>query len=81
VSRKTIADDLLRGAAAISKFFYGDDSMSNRKRIYHLADSGAFPAFRMGSIICARESTLLAYIEAQERAAMARNATRLQQNG
>jgi hypothetical protein len=70
--RKTLAEDLLRGAAEISKFFYGDASPANRKRIYHLADTGTFPAFRMGGILCARESTLVAYIEGQERAAMAR---------
>jgi hypothetical protein len=68
---KTIAGDLLRGASEISKFFYGEDSLQNRKRIYHLADSGTFPAFRMGGIVCARVSTLIAYIEGQERAAMA----------
>jgi hypothetical protein len=69
--RKTLAEDLLRGAAEISQFFYGNAKPENRKRIYHLADSGKFPAFRMGSILCARQSTLIAYIEEQERAAMA----------
>jgi hypothetical protein len=69
--RKTLAEDLLRGAALISTFVYGDASQPNRKRIYHLAESGAFPAFRMGNVLCARKSTLMAYIEAQERAAMA----------
>jgi hypothetical protein len=69
--RKTLAEDLLRGAAEISEFFYGNASPENRKRIYHLADSGKFPAFRMGAILCARQSTLIAYIEEQERAAMA----------
>lgn len=70
--RKTLAEDLLRGASEISEFFYGDASTVNRKRIYHLADSGTFPTFRMGAVLCARQSTLMAYIEGQERAAMSR---------
>ncbi len=80
----TLADDMLHGAAAISKFFYGDDKATNRKRIYHLAESGSFPSFRMGGGICARKSVLLAHIEDQEHAAMdrfskkARDATKLQ---
>jgi hypothetical protein len=70
--KKTLAEDLLRGAAEISEFFYGDASPPNRKQIYHLADTGTFPAFRMGAILCARKSTLMAYIEGQERLVMAR---------
>lgn len=72
VSERTIfAEDLLRGAAEISEFFYGDSSRANRRRIYHLAEQGKLPAFRMGGILCARQSTLINYVERQERQAIA----------
>ncbi len=64
LGRATIADDLLRGADAIALFMFGDRKM--RRQVYHLAQAGQLPVFRLGAILCARRSTLLAWIEAQE---------------
>ncbi len=37
-----------------------------RRQVYHLARAGKLPVFKLGAILCARRSTLLAWIEAQE---------------
>jgi hypothetical protein len=71
-ANNSIADDLLNGASEISEFFYGDASEPNRKRVYHLVDTGVFPAFKVGGVLHARRSTIVAYIEALERAAVSR---------
>ncbi|MHA7064040.1 hypothetical protein [Azospirillum argentinense] len=63
---RTIGEDLLEGADAIAEFVYSDRTM--KRKIYHLVDRGDFPAFRMGDKICARKSTLLSWIEEQEKA-------------
>lgn len=63
----TLADDLLRGADEIAKFVFG--SAKHRRKVYYYA-SGAklrMPTFRIGAIICARRSTLLQWVEQQER--------------
>lgn len=60
----TIGDDLLEGADAIAAFLFGDGG--DKRRIYHLVQQGALPSFRMSNIVCARKSTLLAWIKAQE---------------
>lgn len=59
-----LADDLLEGAEAIAEFFYGDNK--KRRKIYHVAEGGNLPTFRMGAILCARKSTLLKWIKLQE---------------
>lgn len=61
-------NDLLDGAEAIAEFVYGD--RRHRRRIYHLAETGQLPHFKLGAMICARKTTLLAWIEAQERASI-----------
>lgn len=58
-----LAEDILRGAAAIAEFMG-----SPRRVIYHQASKGNLPTFRMGDIVCARKSTLRAWIAAQEAA-------------
>lgn len=60
----TIADDLLEGADAIAAFLFGDSG--DKRKVYHLVQSGALPSFRMGNTVCARKSTLLAWIKRQE---------------
>jgi hypothetical protein len=64
-----LADDLLRGADEIGKFMFGDDPKARRK-VYHLASdakrSAKLPVFRLGSVICARRSTLLSWIAERE---------------
>jgi hypothetical protein len=60
--------DLLDCAHAIAEFlFCADDKVRSRRKIYHLAEkSGLPPRFRLGSVLCARKSTLLEYIGGQE---------------
>ena len=60
--------DLLQGADAIAKFLYGDTR--HRRKIYHLVASSRLPVFRLGTMLCARQSTLLTWIEEQERRAV-----------
>ncbi|MDB5616099.1 DNA-binding protein [Tardiphaga sp.] len=59
-----LASDLLEGADAIATFIYGDKK--HRRKVYHLASTNSLPTFNLGAIICARKSTLLDWIEAQE---------------
>jgi excisionase family DNA binding protein len=56
-----LAADILRGAAAIA-----DHLGFPRRTIYHLTANGTLPTFRMGDIVCARKSTLTAWIASQE---------------
>lgn len=60
----TLAPDLLRGADQIAAFLYG--SATERKKVYHLVQTARLPVFRLGSLLCARRSVLLAWIEEQE---------------
>lgn len=59
-----LADDLLRGADAIAAFLFGDKR--ERRKVYHVAEAGKLPTFRLGSTLCARKSKLLDWIETQE---------------
>ena len=68
-----LADDLLMGAAAISTFMFG--AADERRRVYWLADTGQLPVFRIGSILCARKSSILKAVELRERAAITERAT------
>jgi len=56
--------DILQGAAEIARFLFG--SVSDRRRVYFLVESGALPHFRLGGTICARKSKLIDWIEEQE---------------
>ncbi len=58
------ANDLLRGASEIADFLLGDKSL--RRQVYHLAATSTLPTFKLGSMICARKSVLLKWIEEQE---------------
>ena len=71
---RSLADDLLLGADAISRFIYGENTdekvaESNRRRVYHAADKHGLPTFKLGGSIAARRSTILKWIEQQEQAA------------
>jgi hypothetical protein len=57
----TLAEDILHGAKAIAVF-----GGWTRRQVYHFVSRG-LPVFRMGSILCARRSSILAWIELQER--------------
>jgi hypothetical protein len=65
---QAIADDLIEGAAAIAVFLWGD--ASKKRRVYHCADTGQLPIFRIGEILHARRSTLREFIERREREAI-----------
>lgn len=62
----TLADDLLHGAEAIAIFVFG--SGKHRRKVYYYASDAKvrMPVFRIGNVICARKSKLIAWIEAQE---------------
>ena len=65
LTNERLADDLLRGAEAIAEYVYGDPT--DRRKIYHLAETSRFPIFRLGSVLCARKSKIEAWIAEQER--------------
>ncbi|MCX7313710.1 MAG: DNA-binding protein [Alphaproteobacteria bacterium] len=56
-----IAHDMLRGADKIAGFLGME-----RRQIYHLAEKTHLPVFKIGATLCARKSTLLAWIVEQE---------------
>jgi hypothetical protein len=56
--------DMLRGADAIADFLYGDSAL--RRKVYHLVATSHLPVFKLGSMICARKSVLLKWVEDQE---------------
>lgn len=57
----TLSDDLLRGADAIAAFLG-----MPRRAVYHSVSKGHLPHFRIGETVCARKSTLMAWIAEQE---------------
>lgn len=63
----TLGDDLLRGADEIARFMFGD--VKHRRKVYYLTGEAprGMPHFKMGSVICARKSTLMNWIAQQER--------------
>ena len=58
------SSDLLRGAAQIAEFLYGD--RNHRRKVFYLCERTNFPHFRIGAMICARKSSILRWIEEQE---------------
>lgn len=56
--------DVLRGAAAIAEFLYGD--RGERRRVFYLCQRTNFPHFREGATICARRSSILGWVAEQE---------------
>jgi hypothetical protein len=59
-----LSKDVLRGAGAIAEFLYG---AKNRKRkVYYLTERNSLPVFRVGSMLCARKSTLTDWIVGME---------------
>jgi hypothetical protein len=57
-----LAHDVLRGAAAIAEFLYGDPK--DRQKVYR--NSAGYSYWREGAVICARKSTLLREIAERE---------------
>ena len=67
-----LAEDLLHGADEIARFVYGPandekSAESNRRRVYHAAEKHGLPAFKLGGTVTARKSTILKWIENQEK--------------
>lgn len=60
-----LASDILRGADQIAEFLFG--TAKQRRKVYHMTENKTLPVFRLGAILCARKSTLLAWIAEQER--------------
>jgi hypothetical protein len=59
------SQDLLRGAAEIAEFLFGNREL--RRRVYHLAATSNLTVFfKLGSTLCARRSTLKRWITEQE---------------
>ncbi|MDP4006398.1 DNA-binding protein [Methylobacterium sp. NEAU K] len=61
-----LAKDLMTGAEAIARFMFGDASETNKRRVYHAASELGLPTFRIGATLCARRTTILAWITKQE---------------
>lgn len=59
-----LSDDLLKGADEIAEFLFG--SPQRRRQVYHLVATSRLPVIRIGAKLCARRSTLMNWIEAQE---------------
>jgi hypothetical protein len=59
-----LADDLLRGADEIATFIFGERAAG--EKVYYLAECARLPVFRLGSVLCARKSTLMGWISGQE---------------
>lgn len=59
------AGDLLYGARAIAEYL----GVTERRALY-LAEKRAFPFWKEGRTICARRSTIAAWLDERERAAM-----------
>ena len=62
----SLGDDLLRGAEEIAAFLFGDPKL--RRKVYYLTGDATIriPHFKLGSMICARKSTLLRWIADKE---------------
>ena len=58
------AKDMLRGADEIAQFLFGAETQ--RRKVYHLVATSNLPVFKLGSMICARKSVLLKWVEEQE---------------
>ncbi len=61
-----LSEDLLRGANEIAVFMFGETKY--RRQIYYLTGEAprGLPHFKMGSVICARKSTIRNWIKEQE---------------
>ena len=59
-----LAHDIITGAEGLAEFIFGD--RKQRRKVYHLVESGGLPVFRLGSQICARKSVILHWIGEQE---------------
>lgn len=71
-SEPPLSDDLLHGTDEISRFVYGDPADEkaaerNRRKVHYASEKHGLPTFRLGGTMSARRSTILKWIEHQER--------------
>ncbi len=64
------AADILVGVIQIAEFLFGDGHKYSR-RVHHMISLGLIPTFRMGKLICAKKSALVAAIATLETAEVA----------
>ncbi len=59
-------EDLLRGADQVAAFLFGSDR--HRRKVYHLmqAKQNRPPIVKIGSLVYARKSKIMAWLEDQE---------------
>ena len=70
VDNRPLASDVLRGVPRIAAYLHGDRDKSSIRTTYHwLESSRSIPAYKWGSMWCARKSSILATIWGQERRA------------
>lgn len=62
-ANNNFASDLLTGADQIAAFMGW-----SRRQIYHAVAKKSIPSFKVGDMVCARKSKIIAFIEAQEAA-------------
>lgn len=58
-----LSADILRGAASIADYLGFE-----RRAVYHAVSKGSLPHFHIGETVCARKSTITAWIQEQESA-------------
>lgn len=59
-----LANDLLHGADEIAQFIFG--KRGSRRKVYYLAECARLPTFRLGTMLCARKSVLMGWIQGME---------------
>jgi hypothetical protein len=59
--------ELLDGGHQIAQFLFGASDKRRRRRVYHLAERGDFPGFKIGKTLYVRRSSLLEWIETHEK--------------
>jgi hypothetical protein len=69
--RERLADDLRLGAGGIAEEVLGKDTRKNRRKIYHMHETGALPTFLLGKQLALRPSALRKKIDDSERERMA----------
>jgi len=70
VDNRPLADDIMKTVRDITVFFEGTADQSAIRSMYHrLEKSNTIPIFKLGSLTCARKSSIRATIWMQERRA------------
>jgi len=65
-----LAPDILRGVRDITVYLYGTSDRNAIRSVYHLTEkSNTIPTFKLGSMTCARKSSIRATVWMQEKRA------------